>query len=254
MTYSRSQKPEPLSLRQPAARVDELIASSFAEDLVAAAGNGLLNEDLALTLLKRRDVPAHALEALARNHNVMKHRSVLVQLAEHPRTPRHVSLPLLRRLFVFELMQIALSPAVAADLKLLAEETLIGKLETISLGESINLARRCSAAVAGALLLRGERQAIEAALQNPRMTETAILKILGKPDVPVMLPSMLMEHPKWSLRPELQLAVLRRVETPEVLVRRIVSKMPKASVLDLIENARLPEGREALLRGLLSDA
>lgn len=211
----------------------------------------MLNEDLALLLLQRRDLTAQVLEALVRNHAVMKHRKVLVQVVQHPRTPRHIALPMLRRLFVFELMRIALEPAVPTELKLLIEDLLIDKLETLSLGECINLARRASPGVAGALLLREQRAVIEAALQNPRMTEASIVKSLGKPEVPALLLSMLIEHPKWSLRRELQIAILHRTETTDAVVVQTAAKLPTSAILELLEQVRLPAGREELLRRLL---
>lgn len=254
MTHSgtSSKGAKPISVLRPAAKVEELIESSFTEDLVVAAGHGMLNEDLALLLLQRRDLPSQALEMLARNHGAMQHRKVLVKLAQHPRTPRHVALPMIRRLFVFELMRVSLEPAVAPDLKLLVDNVLIDKLETLSLGESISLARRASSNVAGALLLREQRAVIEAALQNPRMTEASIVKALSKADVPTLLLSMLAEHPKWSLRQELQIAVLRRVEATEDIVLQIAAKLPRTTILDLLQHVRLPEGREEILQKLIS--
>lgn len=250
-THLRNAKP--ISVARPAAKVEELVESAFVEDLVVAAGHGQLNEDLALSLLKRRDLSVAVLEALVRNHVVMKHRKVLTNVAQHPRTPRHISLPLLRRLFVFELMHVALEPAVAADLKLLAEDVLIDKLETLSLGECINLARRASAGVAGRLLLRAQPAVIEAALQNSRMTEASIVKSMGKNEVPAALLSMLAEHPKWSLRREIQIAIVRRAEATEDVVLKVVAKLPKPAIIDLVEQLNLPEGREELLRTALAD-
>src|SRR5947209_11571902 len=129
---STSGKPQPVSVLRPAAKVEELIESPFDEDVIVAAKHGGLSEDLALTLLRRRDLPAAAIEALTKNHLALKHRKVLLQLVQHQRTPRHVSLPLLRRLFTFELMQLALTPTVAADVKVTAEEVLIANLEPLT--------------------------------------------------------------------------------------------------------------------------
>src|SRR5437016_3307340 len=108
-------KAQPISVLRPAARIEELIESQFVEDLVVAARHGSLTEDLALAMLRRRDLAPPAIEAMTKNHAVMKHRKVLLHLLQHQRTPRHVSLPILRRLFTFELMHIALTPTVAAD-------------------------------------------------------------------------------------------------------------------------------------------
>ena len=246
-----SSKVQPLSRSNPAASVQDLIASVFAEDLVAAAGHGSLSEELALALLQRRDLPANAIEALARNQLAIKHRKVLLGVTEHSHTPRHVALPLLRRLFTFELMEVALSESVAADLRLVAEELLVNKLETLSLGERISLARRASSGVVGALLLNGERAVIEAALQNPRLTEANILKSFNSSQRPILLLSMISEHPKWSLRREIQIAILRRRETTDDLVTKIAAKLPKPVIYELLRQIRLSERRQELLRGLL---
>ena len=48
----------PLSVTNPEARIEELIASQSVDDLVAAGKHSSLNEDLALAILRRRDLPA----------------------------------------------------------------------------------------------------------------------------------------------------------------------------------------------------
>src|SRR5262249_2681820 len=157
----RVTKPQPISLQHPDATVEELVASPFVEDLVVAAKHAALNEDLALTILRRRDLEAKVIEAIARNTSVIKQRKVLIALVEHQHTPRQTSLPMLRRLFTFELMRVALAPSVLADVRLVAEEVLVSKMGTLSLGERITLARQSSGKVAGALLLQSERAVLE---------------------------------------------------------------------------------------------
>ena len=73
-----------MSDHHPAARLEHLIESPFAEDLIVAAAHGSLTEDLALAMLRRSDLPATAIEALNRNQLVLKHRKVLLQLIQHP--------------------------------------------------------------------------------------------------------------------------------------------------------------------------
>ena len=244
-------KAQPLSVSRPSATVSELIASMFAEDLVAAANHPSMEEDHALALLRRNDLPPAVFEALARNPVASKSRKTLLKLVQHVRVPRHVALPLLRRLFAFELTHVALSPTAAADLKLVAEQLLIDKLEAISLGERINMARRASAGIVSALLLQDERTVIEAALQNPRMTEASIVKAISAAESPGTLIEILVEHTKWSLRREIQLAVLRRSETPETIVMRIARTLPRPVIYELLKELRLPERKAELQRCLL---
>ncbi len=232
-------KAQPLSVSRPSASLPELIASVFSEDLVAAAAHAALEEDHALALLRRNDLPPAALEALTRNPIVGKSRKTLMKIVEHLRTPRHVSLPLLRRLFAFELMDFALSATVAADVKLVAEQLLIDKLQTISLGERVNLARRASAGVAAALLIQNERIVIEAALQNPRMTEGSVVKAIAKSEEPGTLIAIVAEHAKWSLRREIQLAILRTPECPEPIVMGIGRALPRHVIYELLKERML---------------
>lgn len=242
---------QPISVQDPTAKPEELITSTFVEDILAAAKHNGLNEDLALTILRRHDLQASVIEAIAKNHSVIKHRKVLVGVVEHQHTPRHISLRLLRRLFTFELMQVALAPAVHADVKRIADELLIDKLETISLGERITLARQGSANVAAALLLHNETSIIEAVLQNPRMTETGILKSLARPKVPVPLLNMLVQHSKWSTRREIQIGILRRAEASDALVMQLAAKLPKRALQDVLTQYKLPASRKELLQRTL---
>jgi len=139
-------------------------------DPVNAAASEL-SEDQALAMLRRTDVTASSLAQLARNPRVMNSRKVLLALATHHRTPRHITIPLLRRLFTFDLMQVVLAPTVAADVKRAAEEQILNRLESLSSGERISLARRGSGRVAAALLLDTESRVTSTALDNSRLVE-----------------------------------------------------------------------------------
>ena len=244
-------KLQPISVERPDAPLEDLIASTFLEDLLVAAKHASLNEDLALTILRRRDLQAKVIEAIARNASVIKHRKVLISVVEHQHTPRQASLPLLRRLFTFELMRVALAPSVLADVKLVAEEVLVSKLGTLSLGERITLARQASTKVAGALLLVPERAVIEAALQNPRMTEASIVKSMARPEISSTLLSILVEHPKWSLRREIQIGILHRPEASDALVLKIAAKLPKPVIHGVLRQFKLPTPRKELLQRAL---
>src|SRR5437762_13431720 len=124
--------------------IEEMVQARDAEALKAAAVHPAMTEDLALAFLTRRDLPPSALEALTKNGSVMKHRRVMAAIVAHIKTPRHVSLPIARHLYTFELLQIALTPAVPADVKMAVEDAITMRLESISSGERLALAKRGS--------------------------------------------------------------------------------------------------------------
>ena len=168
----------------PATYLPEAVRTTSHEVLVEVASDPALTEDLALVLLKQSDLPSQVLDRLSRNSGVMKSRKVKLALVEHPRTPRHISVPMVRHLFTFDLMRVALTPVVPADIKMAAEESLINRLERLSQGERLSLARRASGRVAAVLLLDPESRVIHAALENSRLTESAVIKALMRRNAP----------------------------------------------------------------------
>ncbi len=230
--------PEPLSPLRP---IDDLIASVNAADLLAAAGDRRLTVDLAMALLEKRDLPPRALELLSRNIGILKHRKVLNALVTHPRTPRYVTLPVLRRMFTFELMKIALTPAVATVVKMTADEVIIARLEAISPGERMALARQGSRHLVSALLLDPEQRIGAVALDNPRLTEADVVKALMNDDIPQHFIVAVCGHAKWRLRNEVQVAILKHPQSPLARVIEIAGYAPPSVVKQVLNTSRLAD-------------
>jgi hypothetical protein len=184
------------------------------EALRAAAANPNLSEELALTFLQRRDLPAAVIDDLAKNGRAMKYRKVRTAVAQHLQTPRHVSLPLIRRLYTFELMNVALTPGVAADVKLSVEQALISRFGSISAGEKLTLGKRASAQVAAGLLNDPDKRIVDAALNNPFLTEVWVCKALLRAQPSEILAHHVCRHAKWSVRKDVRAALLRNEFTP----------------------------------------
>ncbi|MGD0213771.1 MAG: hypothetical protein ABSB87_11105 [Terriglobales bacterium] len=116
----------------PTAAAPRGAPADLAADLLRSAADPLLTEDLALALLKRPDIPPEVLEQFARNANALKSRKVKIALVSHPHTPRHVSVPLARQFYTFDLMKVALSPVVPADVKVAVDDVLISRLRSLT--------------------------------------------------------------------------------------------------------------------------
>ncbi|HST10433.1 MAG TPA: hypothetical protein VLL05_08640 [Terriglobales bacterium] len=203
------------------------------------AADPSLTEDLALSLLKRPDVSSGELEQLAKNGNVLKNRKVKLALVEHPKTPRHVSLPLVRQLYTFDLMQVALTPVVPADVKRAADDVLCSKLEAISQGERLTLAHRGSGRIAEALLSDGESRVMQSALQNSRLTESAIVRALARPESNAAFVEAVCQHTQWSVRREVRIALLRNAKTPVARALEFARTLPLALVREILHSSRL---------------
>jgi len=248
-----SDQPNSAAAAQPALALPEAIHDNSQEVLVAVASDPALNEELALALLKRNDLPGEVLEKLSKNGSAMKSRKVKLALVEHPKTPRHVSVPMVRHLFNFDLMQVALTPVVPADVKAVADEALLNRMETISSGERLSLAHRASGRVAGELLVDGETRVIHAALENSRLTEAGVVKAVLRSDAPVLLIQAVSHHSKWSLRREVRVALLRNQHTPMARAVEFARSLPAPLVREVLHGSRLPANvKEYLLKAIAS--
>jgi hypothetical protein len=247
--------------------------SPASAELFRTAADPDLTEDLALALLKRPDLPPDILEKLAKNINAVRSRKVRVALASHAKSPRHVSVPLVRQLYAFDLVKIALSPSVPADVKVVADDTLISRLKALTLGERLTLARRASGRVAAALLLdvknmdgkiktaevKGgkiknaqtmahETRVMHTALENPRLTETLVINSVLGPDAGADLVQAVAQHAKWSCRREIRAALLRTKYLSLARALEFSNEIPASLLHELLASSRLPEQIKHQLR------
>ena len=219
---------------------DPFLQGISTEELLRAAANPALTEDLALSMLGRADLPADVLLALARNTNLVKLRKVRLAVAGHPHTPRQVSVPLIRQFYTFDLMKVALTPGVPADVKVAADEMIVSRLKTITLGERLALARRGSGRVAGAMLLDGEARVMQIALENSRLTESGVVQAVLRPEAKSFLVQAVAHHAKWSYRREVRIALLRTEYLSLARALEFTHGLPAPLLRDVMASSRLP--------------
>jgi hypothetical protein len=242
-------------------------------DLLPTAADPALTEDWALALLKRADLPPEVLEQLAKNVTVLKSRKVKIALVSHPHTPRHVSVPLARQFYTFDLMKVALSPTVPADVRVAVDDVLISRLKTVTTGERLTLARRASGRVAAALLLdvevfennivaddinrkkksaatvARENRVMQTALENPRLTETLVINSVLRPAASVALVDAVAQHAKWSCRREIRAALLRTEHLSLARALEFGREIPAPLLRELLASSHLPNKiKDQLLR------
>lgn len=225
-------------------------------DALRTASDSDLSEDLALALLKRSDLPADVLQQLGKNATALKSRKVRIALASHPHTPRHVSVPMARQFYTFDLMKVALSPGVPADVKVAIENVLISRIETVTAGERLTLARRASGRVTAALLhgvesarskqidretVFVESRIIEAALGNPRLTEALVVESVLRPAANAAVIHAVARHAKWSPRREIRAALLRTEHLSPASALEFSRDVPLKQLQEIIASSRLPE-------------
>ena len=225
----------------PRHRLAPFFRETAKEILVALAGNPNLAESDLLKLLERKDLPREAIQQIAAHKAGARSYSLKLGIVRHPKTARLVSLPLLKFLYLFDLVRVSQTPGVPADVKMAAEEVILRKLEAVPRGEKITLARRSSGRVAAELLVSEDDELIRAALENPFLSEAHLQKILSRDDLPRKVVEALAVDGKWSHRYCLRLALIRNPHTP---LTRVLGFLPDIAVTDLRDiclDRRMPE-------------
>lgn len=221
-----------------------------ADVLLALLENPAMDETSLGLLLARKDLPTEVLERVAANKSFLKSYGIKKALVFHPRAPRLAALRLLRDLYLMDLVQYALSPSASAELKRHAEEYVIARMPQLPLGQRITLARRGPARVAGALMATGHRQVLEIALENPRLTEAQVLKVLWREKLPQAVVLTVANHRKWSQSYNVRLALVRNAGTP---LSTVLGLLPEMKVEDLRELAAPGVVPENLRKYLLAE-
>lgn len=198
--------------------------------LLALLDNPAFDESKVTLLLSRKDLPVELLQEIGMRKTLLKSYAVKKAVLFHPLTPRLVGLRLLKDIYLMDLVQFTLSPAVSAELKRYVEEQIVARLPQLPLGQKITLARRGPGRVAGALVADGNANVMPVALENPFLTEAQVLKALAREKVPVGVVQALANHPKWSQSYNVRLALVRNPSAPISVVLRF---LPQLTVSDL---------------------
>ena len=216
---------------------DELAAllhHPAADVLLALLDNPALEETQLCMLLERKNLAVEILEEVARRKPLLKSYRVKRALSFHPRTPRLVTLRLLRDLYLMDLVQLTILAGIPEQLKRNAEDQVISRLPQLPLGQKITLARRGPARVAGALLAEGHAQVTTVVLDNAHLTEAQILKALSREKLPPGVVLAIAQHRKWSCTYNVRLALVRHPASP---LATILAYLPELTVSDLRELA-----------------
>jgi hypothetical protein len=223
--------------RALAAAGEELAALLHHTDVEVLLGlleNPSLEETQLCMLLERKNLPTEILEEVARRKPLLKSYRVKKALAFHPRTPRLVTLRLLRDLYLMDVVQITLLPGIPTELKRNAEDQLVSRLPQLPLGQKITLARRGPARLAGALLAEGHSQIVSIVLDNAYLTEAQVLRVLSREKLPPVVVRTISLHRRWSISYNVRLALVRHPLSP---LATVLAYLPELTVSDLRELA-----------------
>jgi predicted regulator of amino acid metabolism with ACT domain len=196
------------------AEMAPLLNATESDVLKALLDNPLFGEREALLLLNRRDLPSSVIQELASKRAVASNYALKLALTKHPKTPMRIALEQLKFLYVFDLVSVCLQTGVRAEVKRASEELILAQVPKLAIGQRITLAKRGPARLAASLLKGENSQMIQAVLDNPYLTEAVLLPVLNRSDCPPKIVESIARHPKWGLRYDVRLGLLRHSSLP----------------------------------------
>ncbi len=255
MYRSRASKDIEERIHRASGSVEELatvLHDSSREVLLVLLDNPRLTEEHVLVLLGRPNLPQETIRELSYRELLTRSYRVKLAMARHPHTPRSVSLPIMRHLFLFDLLKVTQIPAIPADIRRVAEEALTSRALALALGERIALARRGTGRLASALLLDKERAVFETALSNPKMTEDLVLHALAHENITADAVEAVAAHARWSVAYSVRLALLRHPLSSLARVLALAPQVQRHDLAEIVEDPRMPANRRAYLTRVAS--
>ena len=82
---------------------------------------------------------------------------------------------------------------------------------------------------------------MRAALGNPRLTEVFVVRAVMREDASASLVQAVCGHSRWSLRREVQMALLRNENTPMARALQFARGFPVTTLREVLRDSRLSE-------------
>jgi len=224
----------------PRALLRSCLTYAPAAFLAGAIRNPELGLAELLLLLRNCKAPAAVLTEIGRDRRWSRLTRVQHLLALHPETPLALGLSLLRQLWWKELVEVSLAPQVKPLLRRLAEKKLMARVERMTLGQRIALARRAARGMIANLAESDDARVLAALLGNPYLVEADAVRIASGTTAPPELLERLAGHHQWGGRHSVRLALALNTRTPVATALGIVRQLSRPDLRRLCRDPDVP--------------
>jgi len=133
---------------------------------------------------------------------------ILVALATHPRTPPHLRESILPHLFWRDLVKVMTTPQVPQRSRNACLPILRKRLDRAQMGEWRAFAGMCPPRLFNWILKRKNASLYEPLLNNPRMTEAGLMRLIHSSDASPDFSRAVQRHKKWRPRRAIQKSLI----------------------------------------------
>lgn len=221
--------------------------------LDGAIDNPKLGDEEMPLLLRNRLASATLLTRIGKDRRWTRNSEVRRLLVQHPQVPLALARILLSNLFWKDLLEVSVNLRVHPVIRRQAERMLQVRVEDLTLGERISLARRAPRAVVAGLIHSDESRLLLSVLGNPTLTERDAVIIAEARKTGGDVLSNLAGHPRWGVRRAVRRALMRNPRTPVPVALRLIGGLPRRDLQELVRDAGVPKivrvGAERRLEG-----
>lgn len=213
----------------------QLVLESPSNELLPALDNPALDENHILLILRRVDISDSFIRDIVQRPQWSSSYPIKAAVSLHPHTPRELSMNFVKFLFWRDLAKILNSYQVPPAVRRMAEVNLRDRMQEISLGERISLARMAPREVIKVLRHDRNERILGALLDNPRTTEDDLLVLANSARTPPNILSLLAHSQRWASRQQLRLALARNPRLPVKSALPLLKGMVERDLLGLLE-------------------
>jgi hypothetical protein len=209
----------------------------LAQRLREAAGDALprlLREEAegvgapeALQALANPHLDREGVEALGARRDLLVSYEVRKAVALHPAAPEVLARRLLGGLYWRDLVAAGADMRMRPTLRRAADQLLGERLAGMSLGEKVAIARRAGLGLVQRLRDDPNPRVMAALLDNPRLTEGALLPVLARERTAPPVLAAVADDRRWGVRYPIRAALARNPATPVQVALRLLPHLRK---------------------------
>lgn len=173
-----------------------------------------LLEDEVLAVLDNLHVTPQICQAIANTQRLAGFYSVRLKLIANHHTPQAHATKFVHYIFWTDLVRLSVDMKIAAPVRRAIDNLLVNKIDKLSLGERIAVARRCSQALIKILVFDPDPRVFASLLINQRLREDDLLHLASSDRASRDQLQMLATDYKWSNRYAIRKALVMNPLTP----------------------------------------
>ncbi len=200
---------------------------------------GELDPEAVRHTLRNPHAGARVVERLLGERRLLTFYEVRRELAGHPRTPQVQALRLVGGLYWRDLVALSADSRLRPVVRRTAERRLAERLPGLAVGEKMAIARAGGAGVVSQLRHDPDPRVVGALLDNPRLTEGALLPLLTSDGARPEVLKVVARHRKWGLRHAVRVAVCRNRRTPSAVVLPLLPGLKRTDLEAVAADPRL---------------